>query len=658
MRTITCPSCKADNPVDARICEDCGTSLLGYDAIEDNHLAPDKPAASETEQLLDWLKDLDPAGERSDQESSKSGDISEVDTESDSLAGWLAELSSQKEDWGDVEDGEEITGWLDEAEDVNETQETEPPKLAQTSPLTDYHEIEGIPEQLASLDLPDWLKKEQPAAKRSFEEYESAPGSPELPPESQVRSSAALQPDRSEDLSPELSSSEPQDRSTPEEVLEIKDELPSDTHEEPADWYAELAITDVESALDELLDDRGEPAEGIPSDEWMDLVDEISESEVEPVVKSSFLEETTDLADSDIPDWLESLKPEELVDPAAVDRPAETSGPLIGLKGVIPLVAGAADPIEMVRTPEYTMTKGQQQQVALLKQLTAAEPVAVSSEASRAIGDNFLAFRLVIGLLLLIVVVAGWFLPSINEILPGWVMQPAPTFSEAAYAELDVASGRPVLVAFEYTPAMAGELDPVAISFLQRLAANGSTVFTISQVAAGVPVAGRAVGQVEELDSQALGYLPGDAIGLRNFASCINATGACANVTGLSMEEETQTLLGQIGLIVVLSGERDAIVNWIEQVGAQVEVPMISGITQAMSPVAAPYVASSQLVGVVGGLPAVAAIDYNLDGDGNFVEKAMNSFTLAQWLAVIVLVVGALFYGLAGFVPAGSKKQA
>ena len=657
MRTITCPHCNADNPADALVCEDCGTSLPGHDAVEDIQLESDAPTANETEQLLDWLKDLEPVDERPDQASSKSADIPD-ETESDSLVDWLAELSPEKEDWGDVEDREGITDWFDRTEDIYETKEIESSKLAQTAPLTDYHEIEGIPEQLASDALPEWLKQEQPSVERSFEELESIPESPELSPENKVQPSEALHSGGGEDLLPEFSSSVPENKPTPDEDPKFKDELPSETLGEPADWYSELAFTDVESALDELLDDHGGLAEEVSSDEWLDLVDEIPESEGEPAAKASFLEETTDLSDSEIPDWLGSLKPEELVVPAAVDQPAETSGPLIGLKGVIPLVAVAADPVETGNTPEFTMTEGQQQQVALLNQLTMAKPTAVSSESRPATEDNFFAFRLVIGLLLLIVVVAGWFLPSINEILPGWVMQPAPTYTEAAYSELDLVSGRSVLVAFEYTPAVAGELDPVAISFLQRLAANDNTVLTISQVAAGVPVAGRVVEQVEELDSKALGYLPGDAIGLRNFASCINAGGACANVTGLFMEEETQSLLGQIGLIVVLSGERDAIVNWIEQVGSHVEVPMISGITQAMSPVAAPYVASNQLVGVVGGLPAVAAIDDNVDGDDNLVEKAMNSVTLAQWMAVIVLVIGALFYGLAGLVPAGAKKQA
>ena len=658
MRTITCPHCKADNPADALVCEDCGTSLFSHDAINDNQLEPDEPAANETEQLLDWLKDLEPANERSEQVSAKAADISEGETESDTLADWLAELSSQKEDWEDVEDREAITDWFDGTEDIYDERDSEPFKLDQTAPLSEYHEVEGIPEQLASSDLPDWLKQEQPLEESFFEEYESLPEEPELWTDDGVQPGEALQSVGGEVLPPEFSSSEPEYKSTSDEFPELKDKVPSETAEEPADWYSELAFTDVESALDELLDEHGKPAGDILSDQWMNLVDEIPESEDEPVAKSSFLEETKDLSDSEIPDWLESLKPEELVDPAAVDQPAEKSGPLIGLKGVIPMAAVAADPVEMGSIPEYTMTKGQQQQVALLKRLTMAEPAVLPSESRPAIEDNFIAFRLVIGLLLIVVVIAGWFLPSINEILPGWVMPPAPTYTEAAYSALDMASGRPVLVAFEYTPAIAGELDPVAISFLQRLAANNSTVFTISQVAAGVPVAGRAIEQVEELDSQALGYLPGDAIGLRNFASCIDAVDACANVTGLSLEEETQSLLGQIGLVIVLSGERDAIVNWIEQVGAQVEVPMISGITQAISPVAAPYIASGQLDGLVGGLPAVAAIDNNVEEDDNFVEKAMNSITLSQWMAVIVLIIGALFYGLAGLAPAGAKKQA
>lgn len=658
MRTITCPHCKADNPADALICDDCGTSLFGYDAIKENQLEPDESAANETEQLLDWLKDLEPANERSEQVPAIAADISKGETESDTLADWLAELSSQKEDWEDVEDLEAITDSFDGTEDIYEDRDSEPIKLDQTAPLNSYHEVEGIPEQLASSDLPEWLRQEQLPGESSFEEYGSLPEEPERWTDDRVQPGEGLQSVGGEVLPPEFSSSEPEDKSTSDEFPESKDKVPSETTEGPADWYSELAFTDVESALDELLDEHGKPEGDILSDQWMDLVDEIPESEDEPVAKSSFLEETTDLSDSEIPDWLESLKPEELVDPAAVDQPVEKSGPLIGLKGVIPMAAVAADPVEMGSMPEYTMTKGQQQQVALLKQLTMAEPAVLPSQPRPVIEDNFIAFRLVIGLLLIVVVIAGWFLPSINEILPGWVMPPAPTYTEAAYSALDIASGRPVLVAFEYTPAMAGELDPVAISFLQRLAANNSTVFTISQVAAGVPVAGRAIEQVEELDSQALGYLPGDAIGLRNFASCINAVDACANVTGLSMEEETQSLLGQIGLVIVLSGERDAIVNWIEQVGTQVEGPMISGITQAMSPVAAPYIASGQLDGLVGGLPAVAAIDNNVEEDDNFVAKAMNSITLSQWMAVIVLIIGALFYGLAGLAPAGAKKQA
>lgn len=656
MKTVTCPQCQADNSADALVCEECGTSLLGQGAIEENHFEPDKPVTNETEELLDWLKDLEPARDKPDPDSLTSMDLPEDDIEPGSLTDWLAEISPEGEDWGEVEDRQAITDWFDGTEDIYEEQEVDPSKLAQTAPLTDYHEVEGIPEQLASKALPDWLMQEQPTEESSFEEYESMPKPPELSREEEDRQGEEPKVGGGEEFPVGASPSEPEEKPIPDEDSELMTEPPSETAEESTDWYAELASTDVEGALDEFLDDHGELQDEITSDEWADLVDEIPEPEEEPDAKPSFLEETTDLSESEIPDWLESLKPEELVDPAAVDQPAEESGPLMGLKGVIPIVSVAADPVETTGTPDYTMSKGQQQQVALLRQLTKAEPVMVPTESRQTFGDDFLPYRLVIGLLLVFLVIAGWFLPSIGEILPGWETQPAPTTTEAAYEELDNVSGAPVLVAFEYTPAMAGELDPVATSFLQKLAANGSPVFTISQVEAGVPVAGRVVEQVEGLDSQKLGFLPGDAIGLRNFAGCLNNVDACTNVTGLSLEEETQSLLGQISLIVIMSGERDAIVNWIEQVGAQVEVPMISGITQAMDPIAAPYVASRQLVGVVAGLPAVAAIDDNVGENDNFVGKAMNSVTLVQWLAVIVLVIGALFYELAGLVPGGMKR--
>ena len=65
---------------------------------------------------------------------------------------------------------------------------------------------------------------------------------------------------------------------------------------------------------------------------------------------------------------------------------------------------------------------------------------------------------------------------------------------EAVDALLQAAAGQPVLVAIEYSPAMAGELTPQASMLLEQLAANGSPIITVSQFAAGTAIASELAG--------------------------------------------------------------------------------------------------------------------------------------------------------------------
>ena len=90
MRTLACPQCQADNPADALVCENCGSSLLGHGVIEDKQWEPDDSVTSETEQLLDWLKDLEPSGEQPDRGSLKSVESPEAKlNQTRWLIGWL-----------------------------------------------------------------------------------------------------------------------------------------------------------------------------------------------------------------------------------------------------------------------------------------------------------------------------------------------------------------------------------------------------------------------------------------------------------------------------------------------------------------------------------------------------------------------------------------
>ncbi|MEW5987926.1 MAG: hypothetical protein AB1791_14935, partial [Chloroflexota bacterium] len=231
-----------------------------------------------------------------------------------------------------------------------------------------------------------------------------------------------------------------------------------------------------------------------------------------------------------------------------------------------------------------------EQQVAWLRQVTeAAEPALPSERPTLAALSP--GIRLVVGLLLLLA--AG-----LGEWSAAGVAPTPAKFSPAIHSTLAAASGRPVLVAFDYTPALAGELDHLVQPTLAELAANGSPVVAISQYPAGLPLVGRWLGK------EAL-FLPGEAVGLRALAGCLGGEQPCPPPPGQLWAEELQRTLGQVALVIVFTGDQGSLVNWLEQVGPATDAPLVMGVTQALAPVASVYLSSGRLAGVLGGfLPA------------------------------------------------------
>jgi hypothetical protein len=198
----------------------------------------------------------------------------------------------------------------------------------------------------------------------------------------------------------------------------------------------------------------------------------------------------------------------------------------------------------------------------------------------------------------------------------------------------------------------------VADAMLADIATNGISVLTLSQVAAGLPMADRATTANEELSSSRVGYLPGEASGLRALGACLKS--GCETLAGRTLRPEAKTALADASLIVVLTGDRDSLAGWMEQVGTQSEVKIVAGVTQALGPVARPYMESQQLAGLVEGLPASVA--YDQAGLGTAIPEAgqLSAVTLAQWLAVGVLLAGLVYFGFvaprSSAVTKGSRK--
>jgi hypothetical protein len=184
---------------------------------------------------------------------------------------------------------------------------------------------------------------------------------------------------------------------------------------------------------------------------------------------------------------------------------------------------------------------------------------------------------------------------------------------------------------------------------LGQLEEIDSPAITVSQSAAGSEVAAIVAQNVDGLDWQQLGYLPGEAVGLRSLSECLNEPGDCQTLFGKALPDEAQQSLANVALILVLASDSDSLIAWIEQVGAQLEdISLVAGVTQALGPVTIPYFASGQLEGVVEGYPDAIAYERDLlgiEGDGT---EDVSGITLAIWLVAGFLLAGTVYYALTG----------
>lgn len=580
----------------------------------------DKPASGDAGGL-DWLSELasldtntlraQDADDALEETGARPADEQEaLDLQPETAVSQPADEETLSEPWGEADSSlapdeelpEELPDWLSELGPAGSTQQPE-----------GVDEAESVPSQ----QLPDWLAELRPD--ESVRDIESSLPDP-------LTGSEAKSPGELEDVPAELAGGDLPDWLGSSDAVSLPEALLDEDEDslELPDW-----LRQDEEAKEASL------AGSAPVDEWSDLLDELP-----PPARAD------ELAQADIPDWLRDMKPGELAGgaqvplmPAVREGPAEEEGPLAGLRGVIqasPVVTAVS---QLDLTP-FTATPAQRQQSALLRQLTQS-----GQPSERVTGATLqpaapVWVRILLAALLLAALLAGLLLPQLSGLTT------AATDVTAAYEAVEAAAGRPVLMAFEYTPAMSGELTPAAQTLVAQLVANGSSIVTLSQYAAGVTLAETTAPLPA---GRSLGYLPGEAIGLRALGDCLdNQRLTCMGVPNWSAH---QTLLADVALIVVLAGERDSLQNWIEQVQSQVGAPMLVVVPQSLEPVAAPYLSSGQLAAVLAGAPATAvyqmAVLQQTDGgapDGP--ARIVTAQTLAQLVAIFLLLTGMIVYGL------------
>lgn len=578
------------------------------------------------EDLPDWLNSLVPA-EPGEQEPAP-GPIpaGQAEGEPAELPDWftgIADLDQESqgeqpaaslEEPGPFEPG--LPGWLaGQEEPVTETGEAYPEGLLPGEVAQEEPILADLAAELPVLDegIPDWLR--------------DMPGQPAEMQADFLPPTIPLAPGEGEDLT-QLAGMET-------DQLFLSDELPG--------WLSESAEENAAEAPEPLIEQPAGEA----------------------------------LTAAELPDWVREMRPIESVDlgePVApeVDQRIERAGPLAGLRGILQ----AEDTATRYRKPpvysaRLRVSEKQRIQASLLESILEQEtqPLLIPPARSRA---PRLVGRILIALLWLAVMAIAFVFPLRAE--PPLMRTPPELEEMFNQIDQSVQTDRPVLLAIDYEPALAGEMTLAAQPVVEHLISRNARIVIVSTTPAGPLLAQslldgamqKLAGQAQSYDVLAntvnLGYLPGGTISLLEF-TWLPRQAAPASVAGDYTVWDQPVLapvksLKDFAQIIVVTDSAEVGRNWVEQVKPLMgDVPLLMVASAQAEPLLMPYIDSGQINGLTGGL--LGGILYN---QWRQVEPAAGVYWTAYQvgigLAFVLVLVGGLVSAGAALLKRGDKDEA
>lgn len=285
------------------------------------------------------------------------------------------------------------------------------------------------------------------------------------------------------------------------------------------------------------------------------------------------------------------------------------------------------------------LSKAQQQQVEMLKDIVGGPLQSQEGDGRRLPRPtkvfSLSAFPRLLGTALLVLTVS---LPFVSSDFAEGELPPA-EFAEDRQGATDfynlldnITRDDYVLVAFEYGPAAAGELDLLAELLLRHIFAQRATPLIVSSNPIAVVHAQNIIREINRtvLDEEArlaagedyhlLRYLPGGALGLRelseNFADVARVSSR-GQLTGLDI-----TSLQEMTLAVLITESAEDLRNWVEQV-----LPEVAGLDLL---VATGFAAQPLAQAYADSLPDVIGPVYGIRDAYTYGEKLRANFGALQ----------------------------
>lgn len=373
------------------------------------------------------------------------------------------------------------------------------------------------------------------------------------------------------------------------------------------------------------------------------------------------------LAHAEIPEWLNALRPRGAAhgvvkpEPAVSPEPAETSGPLQGIKGALTAADAVAVPPKRFKLPRFVITEQQQQHEQIAERIIHPDKAEKPSIVEKKVRVNRFE-RIFIPILILIAVLVPA-VPELNITAPFLTYdQPEPAPLQDSYSLVEgLPDSALVIAAFDFSPASSGELEPLAGIMVQHLMDKNARIVAISTTPAGPQIAQAVMedkaassGYVYGQDYYNLGYLPGGAAGLQAFAADPWSVFPGPDLKrqqdiarNAPIVSDLDSALVNVGLIVVFTADRDDIVEWLEQVGqfSSFSPPIIAGASAGLEAWAQPYYYSEprQLSGVVSGIPGAAGYEIKVTNDrtGEAFNRRNNQ-AIGLIVIIVLIVIGML----------------
>jgi hypothetical protein len=555
--------------------------------------------------------------------------------------------------------GADLPDWMDELK-KNPTP-TEPGALAGgTESIPDWLSGYGSDPAAAATpgeNIPDWLSNLSEKARPESET-----------PATQVGSQPALESNPPAET-PDWLSRLQSDFNAAEEPEKPKDdfEAASKTHITPKDtgplpeWLSRIGPTTASSGSTPALitDNKDNP----PSQEdemafSMETPDWLSKKNPEqgaekPAENKEGPGDSENLEAGELPSWVQAMRPVEAVvdsKTAALDEQVtERSGPLAGLRGVLPVEPGLG---VLSKPPVYSskllVSDGQHRYAEALERLMAGEANPRTIEPKKLTSNRL--WRWVITALL--------FLATSLPFLSSAQVAPTLLASSDRGASSKIIEGLqanvPVLVAFDYDPALSGEMDAVAAPIMDQLLSMGTPLALISTSPTGPALAEHFLQNTSLVNTHQyqsgqqyvnLGYLAGGPSGILYLTNSltaampIDANGKSAWNSGPLQSIQS---LNNFAAVIVITDNADTGRNWIEQAGPRLgTTPLLMIISAQAGPMIRPYYDSGQLKGLVSGLADAKIYEqgYNRPGLAN---RYWNSFSVGMLVAELTILAGVI----------------